>query len=63
MKKIFNKKKEVGPNVHEGIDLLARVRGSSLERVSFLHVFYIGCQQKVCPRFKMFLRSSKKNVD
>ena len=52
-------RKKVGPNAHEGIDLLARVRGSSLEGTSFFHVFYIGWQNKVWPSFRCIFDPQK----
>jgi hypothetical protein len=51
---------EVGCNISEGIDLVARVGGSTQRiQTSFFHVIYIGCQQKVWPRLKVDLPTSK----
>ena len=58
--RIHHNSEDIGSNDSERMDLPSRVRTSrQRKQVSFFHVLYIGCQQKVWLRSKVYLPTSK----
>lgn len=57
---VFQGKIKVGSKASEGIDMTSRVMANrQREQAFFFQVLYIGCQQKVRPRLKVTLPTSK----